>query len=108
MRLEIPAVLAEFDNQRRRNMMRVILLLLAMAFGVTSASAAPVLRQSNLSVGSIAENVKIVCEANGHCYRPAGRPKVARWVYGDDAFYGPYVGPGYYGRPGSHSGWWWW
>ncbi len=89
-------------------MMRVVLLLLAMAFGVTSASAAPVLSQPNLSVAPIAENVKIVCEANGYCYRPPTRPKVARWVYGDDAFCGPYRGPGYYGSPSWRSCWWWW
>jgi hypothetical protein len=79
-----------------------------VASAVSSASAAPLLNQATLAVNpSIAENVKIVCEADGFCYRLLGRPRVARWVYGDNAFYGPYVGPGFYGRPGSHSGWWW-
>jgi len=38
---------------------------------------------------------KIVCEQDGRCYQ-RGRPPVARWVYGDDAFHGPgpYTGPG--------------
>jgi hypothetical protein len=89
--------------------MRTVLFSLVAASLVTSASAAPLSNQANSVAGpSIAENVKIVCQADGYCYRPRGRPKVARWVYGDDSFYGPYVGPGNYGRPGSHSGWWWW
>ena len=89
--------------------MKTILISIAAAFLVTSACAAPLFNQANSIPGlSIAENVKIVCEADGFCYRPGGRPKVVRWVYGDDAFYGPYVGPGNYGRPGWHSGWWWW
>jgi hypothetical protein len=90
--------------------MRTILFsLLAGVSLVTNASAAPLLNQPNsVAALSIAENVKIVCEENGQCYRPPGRRMVARWVYGEDAFYGPYVGPGNYGRPGSHSGWWWW
>jgi hypothetical protein len=89
--------------------MRTVLISVAAAFLVTSASAMPLFNKTNSVPGvSLAENVKIVCEADGFCYRPRGRPKVARWVYGDDAFYGPYVGAGNYGRPGWHSGWWWW
>ena len=88
--------------------MRAIFYSLAVASVVSSASGAPLLNQASpIAKASVAENVKIVCEADGFCYRPPGRPKVARWVYGDDAFYGPYVGPRYYGRPGWHSGWWW-
>ena len=49
-------------------------------------------------------NVKIVCEQDGYCYHRGRRP-VARWVYGNNVFYGPYAGPGNYGRPGSHWGW---
>ena len=89
--------------------MRTLLLSLVAVSLVTSASAAPLLNQANSVAGpSIVEKVKIVCQADGYCYRPRGRPKVARWVYGDDAFYGPYAGPGNYGRPGWHSGWLWW
>jgi hypothetical protein len=88
--------------------MRTIFVLIAVTFLVTSASAAPLLNQQNsIAASSIVENVKIVCEPNGYCYRH-GRPAVARWVYGDGAFYGPYAGPGNYGRPGWHSGWLWW
>ncbi len=88
--------------------MKTLLLSLVVACFATSASAAPLSNQTNSMMRpSIAENVRIVCHADGYCYRLPGRPKVARWIYGDHAFYGPYVGPGYYGRPGSHSGWWW-
>jgi hypothetical protein len=71
--------------------MRIILLSLAAATSLaTSVSAAPLSSQSkSVPRPSIAETVKVICEANGYCYRPPGRRKVARWVYGDDAFYGP-------------------
>jgi hypothetical protein len=96
-------------KQREKKIMRTIFLVLAMASLMSSGSAAPLLNQSNMVPGlGIVENVRIVCEPNGNCYQRGRRP-VARWVYGEDAFYGPYVGPGNYGRPGSHSGWgWWW
>ena len=78
----------------------------------TTASAAPLLSlESAIARPAIVENVKIVCEETGQCYR-TGRRVVARWVYGDNVFYGPYVGPGNYGKPNSHYGWsffglWW-
>jgi len=51
--------------------MRTILISIAAAFLVTSACAAPLFNQANSIPGlSIAENVKIVCEADGFCYRP--------------------------------------
>jgi hypothetical protein len=71
----------------------------------TTASAAPLFPSESAVVRpSIIENVKIVCEENGQCYQ-TGRRVVARWVYGESVFYGPYVGPGYYGKPNSHYGW---
>jgi len=41
----------------------------------------------------------VICDEGGRCYRPPVRKPVARWVYGDGNFYGPYDGPGYYGNP---------
>ena len=89
-------------------MIRTSFLALAVAVAASGASAMPFaqsgqIRYTNDSV----VNVKIVCEQNGYCYQRGRRP-VARWVYGEDAFYGPfaYVGPGYYGRPGKHWAWW--
>ncbi len=52
-----------------------------------------------------AVNVKIICEENGLCYQ-RGRTPVARWVYGEKNFYGPYAGPGYYGSPAYRWRWW--
>jgi hypothetical protein len=50
-------------------------------------------------------NVKIICEENGLCYQ-RGRTPVARWVYGEKNFYGPYAGPRYYGSPAYRWRWW--
>jgi hypothetical protein len=50
--------------------------------------------------------VRIVCNESGVCVRPPGRRPIARWIYGDGAFYGPYDGPHYYGAyPGRHYKW---
>ncbi len=65
----------------------------------------PLMRPGSAVGPDNAVNVKIVCEQNGHCYHRGRRP-VARWVYGEGAFYGPtYVGPGYYGRPSQYWSW---
>ena len=51
--------------------MKAILFSAAMASLVTSASAAPLLNQANsVANPSIAENVKIVCQADGYYYPP--------------------------------------
>jgi hypothetical protein len=59
---------------------------------------------------SLVENVKVVCDEQGRCFRPPTRRPVATWVYGDNNFYGPYAGPGYYGNPRYRYNWWpfWW
>ena len=95
-------------------MIKAILFAVAVGSAASGASAAPLLNQSHTVVGSaLTQEVKVVCEENGVCYRPPTRRPVARWVYGDGAFYGPYVGPGNYGAPGKHynmtpSWFWWW
>jgi hypothetical protein len=85
------------------------LVLAAMAFGLSSTAALsmPLLHHA-MPNPSLMENVRIVCEENGFCYRLPRRPLVARWIYGDGAFYGPgpYDGPRYYyGWPGYHYRW---
>jgi hypothetical protein len=60
---------------------------------------------SSMARPALAENARIVCEESGVCYRLPGRRPVARWIYGDGAFYGPYDGPRYYGWPGRRYGW---
>ena len=65
-----------------------------------AASAAPLPAQSPMPDATpMLERVKVVCNEAGRCYRPPARKPVARWVYGDGNFYGPYDGPGYYGNP---------
>jgi hypothetical protein len=83
------------------------LLILMMIFGasVPAFALVPVQQSIGSDVGIYAQQVRIICEPNGFCYR-AGRHRVARWIYGDDVFTGPYVGPAYYGWPGHHHIWW--
>jgi hypothetical protein len=72
----------------------------------SSAFSAPLLNQAgSVAPPTLATSVKVVCEENGVCYRPPGRHPVARWIYGDNAFYGPYDGPRYYGDPGRRYKW---
>jgi hypothetical protein len=87
-------------------MIRATLLALAVGCLATSASAMPPLSQANaIARPDIAVNVKIICEQDGHCYQRGRRP-VARWVYGEGNFSGPYTGPGHYSWPAYRSRWW--
>jgi hypothetical protein len=87
-------------------MIKAILFAVAIGSTASGASAAPLLNQANTVVGpSLTQEVRVVCEENGVCNRPPGRRLVARWVYGDGAFYGPYDGPRYYGGPERHYRW---
>ena len=88
-------------------MLRASLLVLTIGWAA-GASAMPV-APLNSSVSSDTVDVKIVCEPDGYCIK-RGRKPVARWVYGEGAFFGPYAGPGNYGNPRYRYGWWpyWW
>ena len=74
----------------------------------TSASAAPLFNQVNSVVQpSLTENVRLVCNEDGRCYRTRGPRYVERRYYGDSYAYGPraYVDPGYgYGGPSYYGG----
>jgi hypothetical protein len=85
---------------------RAALFGLALAFVTSGASAMPLVQRDAIAPHNVV-NVKVVCEQDGRCYQQ-GRKPVARWVYGEGAFYGPfpYSGPGYYGSPGRHWAWW--
>lgn len=88
---------------------RSAIFLIAVGSLATSAAAMPSLNQAAaISRPDLIMNAKIVCEQDGRCYELRRRPPVARWIYGSDAFHcpGSYVGPRYYGRPGSHWSWW--
>jgi hypothetical protein len=95
-------------------MKRLIIATAVLGLSSTAALAMPLLNQANLIArpAVLSENVRIICEENGVCYQVGRRP-VARWIYGDGAFYGPYVGPGNYGAPNRHFKWaifgpWYW
>jgi hypothetical protein len=74
----------------------------------THAGAAPLLVQGQHAPDSLVTEVKVICDEAGNCYRPNRRRPVARWVYGDNNFSGPYVGPGNYGPPRYRYTWWPW
>jgi hypothetical protein len=87
-------------------LIKTTILAAAAVFYVATASAMPVLGQVNsIARPETITEVKIICEQDGYCHQRGRRP-VARWVYGEGNFDGPYVGPGYYGRPGHHWIWW--
>jgi hypothetical protein len=91
----------------------VALAMLAAPVISAPALSAPLINQANAVVPpSYIAEVRIVCDENGVCARPPSRPLRARWIYGDNAFYGPYDGPRYYGAPNLRYKWsflnpWW-
>jgi len=89
-------------------MTRTILLAAAGAFLATSASAAPLLNQGNSIVQpALTENVRLVCDEDGRCYRTRGRRYVERRYYSDSYAYGRrgYAEPGDgYAQPGYGYG----
>src|ERR1700722_21008341 len=87
-------------------MQKLLGCLLFVILLVGAASAMPILKAPTLTGAGLAENVKVICEEDGHCYRPPVRRPVARWVYGDNNFVGPYTDPGYYGSPRRRHRWW--
>lgn len=74
----------------------------------SAASAAPL----NAAIGSVAvgnfDQVRLVCNEYGRCFRTRG-PYVQRYYGGDDGYvvrrsYGYYGGPGYYDRGYGYYG----
>lgn len=65
----------------------------------------PMAPMSPVATVGDAVDVKIICEADGYCFK-RGRKPVARWVYGEGAFHGPFVAPHNYGNPRYHYNWW--
>ena len=93
--------------------MRITRLMIPALIGfIGSQAQAGILSSPNsASSGGFLEQVKVVCHENGYCVRPPTRRPVAKWVYGDNNFRGPYVGPAYYGAPPYRYRWWpfyWW
>jgi hypothetical protein len=89
-------------------MVRAALFALIIGLVSSSAMALPALTPAHsITQPDRIVEIKIICTVDGKCDRPPTRRPVARWVYGDGAFFGPgsYSGPGYYGLPGSHWRW---
>jgi hypothetical protein len=87
-------------------LIRTSYLVIALALSVSGASAIPLTPRSAIGDADDVVSVKIICLEDGRCYQK-GRPPVARWVYGEKNFSGPYAGPGYYGWPNNRWRWWW-
>lgn len=86
-------------------------LVLVSASIAGEAAAAPLLAQQTPAASNPIVMAKVICDQDGQCQRPPKRRPVARWVYGDGNFYGPYTSPGYYGNPRLKYrvfGYFWW
>ena len=86
-------------------MIKISFLLAVLTLAASSAVAMPLAPRASIAASDNLVNVKIICEEDGHCYQRGRRP-VARWVYGEKNFSGPYTGPGYYGWPNYRWRWW--
>jgi len=86
-------------------LIRTSFFVIAFALAASSASALPLAPRTSIAPHDIVVSAKIICFEDGHCIQ-RGRPPVARWVYGEKNFSGPYTGPGYYGWPNYRWRWW--
>ncbi|MDI3566922.1 hypothetical protein [Bradyrhizobium sp. Arg816] len=76
----------------------------------SAASAAP-LNPTSLGSAEVAnvDQVRLICDEYGRCYRTRGPRYVQRYYGGDDGYavrrsYGSYGGPGYYDRGYGYGG----
>jgi hypothetical protein len=76
------------------------------------ASAAPAAPLNATTIGSAevshVDQVRLVCNEYGRCWRTRGPRYVQRYYEDDDSYvvrrgYGYYGGPGYYGDPGYYD-----
>jgi hypothetical protein len=77
----------------------------AFALAASGSSAMPLVPRASIAGSDDMVTVKIICSEDGYCYQRGRRP-VARWVYGERNFSGPYTGRGYYGPPNYRWRWW--
>ena len=90
--------------------MRTIALGAIAATLVASAATAAPLRPTESGAAEVAgiDQVRLICNEYGHCYRTRGRRYVQPY-YDDDAYvvrrgYRHYGGPGYYDRGSGYYG----
>ena len=86
-------------------MIKMAFVLMVLALGTSNVCAMPLAPRASTAYPNAVVEVKIICQEDGFCYQKGRRP-VARWVYGEKNFSGPYVGPGSYGWPNWRSRWW--
>jgi hypothetical protein len=82
--------------------MKTILLAAAAATAASLATATPIAAQTLTTETANVEQVRLVCDEYGRCYRTAPR-YVQRYYNNDEGYvvrrgYGYYGGPGYYDR----------
>jgi len=91
-------------------MKTIALGVLAAGMMASTAGAAPLAPAASISTGIVApEQVRLVCNEYGRCYRTRGPRYVQRYYDGDDGYvvrrsYGYYGGPGYYDRGYGYYG----
>jgi len=79
-----------------RNMVISLALGAGAIFASSAADAAPLTKGLAMLPNDNIENVRLVCDQVGRCYRTRGGRRV---IYGNSYGYAPgyYGGPGYYG-----------
>jgi hypothetical protein len=94
---------AQAPKPRETTMKTIALTTFAAAtLLVSAASAAPLLpATAGAQPGSNVDQVRLVCDEDGHCWQSRG-PRYIQRSYGDDDAYvvRRSYGPGYYERPG--------
>lgn len=91
-------------------MKTMVLGALAATIVASSAGAAPLAPAAGASTEMAnVDQVRLVCDEYGRCYRTRGPRYVQRYYGGDDGYvvrrsYGSYGGPGYYDRGYGYYG----
>ena len=90
-----------------RNMVISLALGAGAIFASSAADAAPLTKGLAMLPNDNIENVRLVCDQYGQCYRTrGGRRVIIQREYGDSYGYAPGYsgGPGYYGGSGYYGG----
>ena len=96
-----------------KNIVISVALSASAIFASSIADAAPVTKGLAMLPDNSIENVRLVCDQYGQCYRTrGGRRVIIQREYGDSYGYAPgysggpgyYGGSGYYGGPGYYGG----
>src|SRR5258705_13818445 len=84
------------------NKIAISLALGASALFVTAATAAPLIAEGSVALGSNVQNVRMICDEYGRCWRQRGdRRAIVRESYGYDAPSERYIERRGYGERGG-------